>query len=48
MRDAEVGPLEAEVASEASGGVAEDEEVEVRLRRFVVEDVGGRLESELG
>jgi hypothetical protein len=28
--------------------VAEGEEVEVKLRRFVVEDGGGRLENELG
>jgi hypothetical protein len=48
VRDGEEGPVEAEVASEVSEGVAEGEEVEVKLRRFVVEDGGGRLENELG
>ena len=48
MWDVEVAPVEVEVVNEALEGVAVDEGVEVKLRRFVVEDGGRRLESELG
>jgi hypothetical protein len=44
----EVVPVEAEVASEVSEEAEVDEEVEVKMRRFVVEAGGEQLETEMG